>query len=658
VKCSISSNDGVRRNVPLSRALARGALAMTVVAFVGDPADAKPVVTWAGRFAAAQNAELVVFYLPRTANVGDFLLAVDGGGEFHDETHAAVTKAVESVVRTKRARKGRLPRHAVSIRRVSGPDPVAGTIARVRSESPTLFVGAATPANGKVIAQQIAAKTACDTIVLFGARNCVPKMQRIIVATTDGVHDRPAVELAAQTATAITEGVKVVCVEASLGKEAIQVGERQLRSLLRELSLEESSRLKVKAVAAEDTVRGIAEEASDGDLLLVGANMEKKVPRLLETTPGALVGLFRRAPRLTFGRHQRQAAWLLPQINATDYADLFEKLQSGSRWNSDFIVMLTLAAGIATLGLLQSSPAVVIGSMLLAPLMTPMIGMGLALNQGNSKLAYACFHAIGRGFLAALGVSLFVGLITPGSDLTPEVFARTEPNILDLLIALFSGAAAAYAMARPSLVGTIAGVAIATALVPPLCAIGLSLAYLKFAASIGAFFLLLANVLAIILAAAATFRAMGIGALTAAAPRQFWVGHVVNGLTVCVLVITIPLGITFMRQVREGKTAPIAFALTDEIRNVLLEHIDKKPGVEILFAGRTGVDREAEPIDVAIILSSKQPLPRTEADALVQLMRTTMENPDLQVSVECVVAGWADAPPDAPNASVEAQAPG
>ncbi len=126
----------------------------------------------------------------------------------------------------------------------------------------------------------------------------------------------------------------------------------------------------------------------------------------------------------------------------------------------------------------------------------------------------------------------------------------------------------------------------------------------------------------------------------------------------CVLVITIPLGITFMRQAREGKTAPIAFALTDEIRNVLLEHIDKKPGVEILFAGRTGVDREAEPIDVAIILSSKQPLPRTEADALVQLMRTTMENPDLQVSVECVVAGWADAPPDAPNASVEAQAPG
>ena len=72
----------------------------------------------------------------------------------------------------------------------------------------------------------------------------------------------------------------------------------------------------------------------------------------------------------------------------------------------------------------------------------------------------------------ALAISAVVGWITPGADLTPEVLARSEPNILDLLIALFSGIAAAYALARPSLAGTIAGVAIATALVPPLCRTG------------------------------------------------------------------------------------------------------------------------------------------------------------------------------------------
>ena len=101
-----------------------------------------------------------------------------------------------------------------------------------------------------------------------------------------------------------------------------------------------------------------------------------------------------------------------------------------------------------------------IGSMLLAPLMTPMIGLGLALNQGNAKLAWSSSRAIERGFLAALGISAVVALLTPGADLTPEVIARTEPNILDLLVALFSGSAAAYALARPSLAGTIADMAV------------------------------------------------------------------------------------------------------------------------------------------------------------------------------------------------------
>jgi len=127
-----------------------------------------------------------------------------------------------------------------------------------------------------------------------------------------------------------------------------------------------------------------------------------------------------------------------------------------------------------------------------------------------------------------MAISVAIGFITPGAELTPEIVARTEPNILDLLIALFSGAAAAYAIARPSLAGTIAGVAIATALVPPLCSSGIALSYFQFPEFIGALFLLLANVVAIILAAAATFRAMGLGVFNVA-PKRFWVRHVVTG---------------------------------------------------------------------------------------------------------------------------------
>ncbi len=618
---------------------------MTVVAFVNDVADAQPVVTWAGKFAAAADAELVVFYASNLSTEAAPPLDVVGDDEFQDVIHEAISDAVEGIVRKQRARKGRIARHDVSIRRVLDPDPVAGIISRLRVESPSLFVGAnfdpAGDETSKTVAQQVAMKASCDSIILWGAQEIKPKAKGILVATSDGSHDKSAVAFAAQAAKVTTDGTKVICVEASVGEEAIQVGERHLRALFRELSIEESSKLKVQSVLGDDWDQAIVEQRGDCDLLIVGADMEKSVSSLRDKAPKAIVGVFRRAPRFTLRRQGKRTTWLLPQIHATDYADLYEKLQAGSRWNSDFVVMISLAAAIATLGLLQSSPAVVIGSMLLAPLMTPMIGLGLALNQGNSKLAYACFRAIGRGFIAALGISVILGLVTPGSELTPEIVSRTEPNILDLLIALFSGAAAAYAMARPSVANTIAGVAIATALVPPACSCGIALSYRQFPEFVGALFLLLANVVAIILAAAGTFRLMGLSAFVVSSKQQ-WVRYVVNGLAIAALLFTIPLGIIFMRQVREGKNAPVALSLTNEMRNVLLEHIDKKPGVEILFAGRAGIDRDKDPVDVAIILSSTHPLPRSEAVELIQLIRTELQNPDLQIRVECVVNGWVD----------------
>ena len=533
------------------------------------------LVPWAGRFAAASNSELVIFYLAESSEESVIALDEFGEGQFDEELHNTISSAIEGIVRTKGARKGRLPRHAVSFRRVSKSDPIPDTIARVSIESPDLFVASyeevSPTGNGKSLLGQLATRLSCDTLLLNNQGKPKTRANKIVVATCDGTHDNSAIELAAETSTTLSDNVTIVSVEESLGESGLEVATRQLRSLLRELDLKESSHLEVKATAAEGWTQGIIGEAADSDLLLVGSNQARNVTSLAEAIPKSTIGVMRRAPRLSLRRKRNRSAWLLPQLNPTDYADLYEHLQVGSRWNSDFIVMLSLAAAIATLGLLQSSPAVVIGSMLLAPLMTPMIGMGLALNQGNSKLAYSSFRSIGRGFLAGLGISVFLAWITPGSDLTPEVLARTDPNILDLLIALFSGAAAAYALARPSLAGTIAGVAIATALVPPLCSAGISLAYGNLVESFGALALLLANVLAIILAAGGTFRAMGLRALTDNAPRRFWVRHVVAGLTVCVMGITIPLADNFMRQVREGKNAPIAFALTNEVREVLAQ---------------------------------------------------------------------------------------
>jgi hypothetical protein len=184
-------------------------------------------------------------------------------------------------------------------------------------------------------------------------------------------------------------------------------------------------------------------------------------------------------------------------------------------------------------------------------------------------------------------------------------------------------------------------VAIATALVPPLCSCGIALAYRQYPESVGALSLLIANVLAIIVAAAITFRMMGLTAVTAARKPQAWVRYVVAALGMCMMILSIPLISVFYKHVQEGKNSVYAYALTTQARNALLEHIEKKPGVQVIFAGRSGIDRDIDPVDIGIILSSKYPLPRSEADEVVELLRRTMENPNLRVMVECVAAGWA-----------------
>ena len=113
------------------------------------------------------------------------------------------------------------------------------------------------------------------------------------------------------------------------------------------------------------------------------------------------IAAVRRVPPLRIGYH---SDWF-PKISNADYADLFRDLRRGSKWGWDFITMLALAAAIASLGLLQNSAAVVIGSMLLAQLMVPMIGFGLALAQANVHLGITCARTIGLGTLLTLGVS-------------------------------------------------------------------------------------------------------------------------------------------------------------------------------------------------------------------------------------------------------------
>ncbi len=142
-------------------------------------------------------------------------------------------------------------------------------------------------------------------------------------------------------------------------------------------------------------------------------------------------------------------------------------------------LQILFSAGIATLGLVLNSSAVIIGAMLISPLMAPILSQGLSLATGDLALGV---RALVNLFLSTLlGVAFAVVLVAllPFKDVTPEILARTEPNTLDLVIALFSGAIGSIATCRKEkgVVTSIPGVAIAVALMPPLCVIGFGLGY-------------------------------------------------------------------------------------------------------------------------------------------------------------------------------------
>ena len=165
--------------------------------------------------------------------------------------------------------------------------------------------------------------------------------------------------------------------------------------------------------------------------------------------------------------------------------------------NSGFFLMNLFAAVVASYGLLADSAAVVIGAMVIAVLLGPIAGIGLALVISDKKLFFRALLAVGLGMLEVLAISYLIGSIHELPSLTSELLARTQPNLFDLMIALAGGAAGAYAVARRVPGGTMIGVAIATALVPPLCTVGITAAYGDWDLASSAFILFFSNFVAI-----------------------------------------------------------------------------------------------------------------------------------------------------------------
>lgn len=370
-------------------------------------------------------------------------------------------------------------------------------------------------------------RVSCE-IVLIRTGNQATTSNTVMVPCARGPHCAAALRLA-DAMTPDDECFFALVVEPAIGTDAQYVGRRILDRILSHALDERATRV-TPLVRVHDSVHvGIREAADAGEvgLILMGTSKLGAIGQRLRGTIGqrllksddSLTIAFVRAAIPIRGRVQRQVeAWLqtsVPQLERDARIGLFERVQSNSAWDFDFLALMALSTVIASAGLIENSAAVIIGAMLVAPLMTPLLGMGLAMVQGNPRLLRLASRTVLLGFLTTLGIGFLSGFAVPRFQLpTPEMVARDWPLLIDLVIAFAAGLAGAYTSSRPSLIAALPGVAIAAALVPPIATAGLALSLGDFDLAGGAILLFLVNAVAIVLATTFALWAVGIRDVT------------------------------------------------------------------------------------------------------------------------------------------------
>lgn len=292
-----------------------------------------------------------------------------------------------------------------------------------------------------------------------------------------------------------------------------------------------------------------------------------------------------------------------------------------ARLNKKFLLLITLSAAIATLGLLQGSAAVVIGAMLVSPLLGPIMGIGFGLATLETNLIKRSLVTMAAGMGVAILVAVFIIWLSPIRDVTPEVRARTQPTLLDLGVAVVGGIAGVYAIMR-KLSGVMVGVAIATALVPPLSTIGFGLATGRFDFAVGAALLFLTNTLAIAFAATIIARFNHFGpSLT---PQH--TAMQVTGILFTLGILSIPLALTLNSLAGEVRARSVVQA---ELRGLLGES-DRVDSMNVRIErdavavdGVVLVDRYAAKLDTELAARIRKALDREARVSIVQLRQQT-----------------------------------
>ncbi|MFZ3340807.1 MAG: DUF389 domain-containing protein [Terriglobales bacterium] len=257
-------------------------------------------------------------------------------------------------------------------------------------------------------------------------------------------------------------------------------------------------------------------------------------------------------------------------------AEIHQDADESRQFDIVYFAMLVLSALIALLGLLLNSPAVIIGAMLISPLMGPILACGHALTSADWQIGKKAARNVGLSVAEAILITVIATRLSPLREATPEILARTNPNLMDLLIAFFSGIAGTLALASRKIVVTILpGVAIATALIPPLATVGYGVGTLQWPIASGAVMLFLTNFASIVLSAGLVFLLIGVRPRRADADQQHFIAR--HRIAIAVLVV-LGLSVPLMKTL---KNAAQQAQLRTEVSNLLKQRFPKTDGRQL-----------------------------------------------------------------------------
>ncbi|MBE0504488.1 MAG: DUF389 domain-containing protein [Desulfuromonadales bacterium] len=249
------------------------------------------------------------------------------------------------------------------------------------------------------------------------------------------------------------------------------------------------------------------------------------------------------------------------------HKEVIKELYTRTDMTGSYVAALVFANLIALLGLLSNSVAVVIGAMLISPLMGPIFTLGLAFALGHLTLARKAARIITISVLVTVLAAAFFTLLSPLKEVTQEILSRTRPNIYDLLVAIFSGAVGAIALCtRKNYLFTTTGVAVATAVIPPLSVVGYGIGTFQFSMALGGFFLFFTNLVAIVISSDIVFMLLRFRtSMVEESPYPLRLRLKVLGITLAI--ISVPLVTTLVIDIR-------AFKLNKRIEQTLKSHLN------------------------------------------------------------------------------------